>query len=228
MGVKDVIDLLKSHADARAVEGMSRFGIQGSNALGISMPVLRAIAKEVGKDHAIAEGLWKSGIHEARILAGLVEDVKQVSAAQMEAWVKDFDSWDVCDQVCTEVFRKHPSAYACALKWSRRRPEFEKRAGFALMASLAVHDKKAADDVFLPLLEAIRAGADDERNFVKKAVNWALRQIGKRNRDLNRLAIETAEAIKADGTPSGRWLAADALRELRSEKVQERLHKRGR
>ena len=219
----EVLDRLHALADPEAKEGMARFGIETGKALGVNIPTLRALAREIGRDHDLAEGLWASGIHEARILAALVDDPKLVNEEQMERWAVEIDSWDVCDGVCSTLFDRTPFAYAKAEEWSARDEEFVKRAGFVLMAALAVHDKQAPDERFLEMLPLIEREAHDERNFVKKAVNWALRQIGKRNRNLNGAAIEAGERIRAQGSRAARWIAADALRELRSEKVQGRL-----
>ncbi len=202
---------------------MARFGIRPGQVLGIKVPVLRKMAKEVGKNHELALALWQSGLHEARILAALVAEPDRVTEDLMEAWVLDFDSWDVCDQVCSNLFDRTPMAYHKALEWSQREAAFVKRAGFVMMAALALHDKAAPDAKFQPFFPAIHREAGDERNFVKKAVNWALRQIGKRNPALNMEAIQVAETIQALDSRSARWIAADALRELRSSKVQERL-----
>jgi len=204
-------------------EGMARFGISTETALGISVTDLRKVGREIGRDHALALALWDTGIHEARILASIVDDPKAVTEEQMERWVADFDSWDLCDQCCGNLFEKTPFAFRKVVEWAAREAEFEKRAGFSLMAYIAVHRKKAPDADFLPFLEIIKREATDERNFVKKAVNWALRQIGKRNAWLNRAAIETAQEIAAMPSRSARWIAADALRELAGEAVQKRL-----
>jgi 3-methyladenine DNA glycosylase AlkD len=218
-----ILARLKSLANPAAAAGMSRFGINAENTLGVSIPVLRTLAREIGRHHRLAEALWGSAIHEARILAAMVDDPRQVTEAQMDHWAADFDSWDVCDQVCSNLFDKTPFAFEKAITWSRRPKEFVKRAGFVLMAALAVHDKQAADDSFAPCLLRIQAEANDGRNFVKKAVNWALRQIGKRNLPLNAQAIATANQIGSLGTPAARWVAADALRELTSPAVKTRL-----
>jgi 3-methyladenine DNA glycosylase AlkD len=214
MQASEILKQLKAQSNARNIAGMARFGINPHNTYGISIPTLRRIARQSGKDHRLALDLWKSGIHEARILAALVDRPEQVTAAQMERWVKDFDSWDVCDQVCSNLFDKTEFAYSKATAWSRREEEFVRRAGFALMAALAWHDKAGSDAAFRRFLPAIKRGATDERNFVKKAVNWALRQIGKRNRALNRAAVATARQIQRIDSPAARWIAADALREL--------------
>lgn len=202
---------------------MARFGINSENTLGISVAELRKIAKKIGKQHDLAEQLWASGIHEARILACLVDLPEQVTPEQMEQWVREFDSWDICDLCCIHLFRKTPYNYRKAFEWVERENVFEKRAGFALMAALAVHDKKAGNEKFEAFLPLIKEKATDERNFVKKAVSWALRQIGKRNKALNAAAIETAEEIKGLDSKAARWIANDAIRELTSEKVQRRL-----
>ena len=223
-----ILKKLRSLANPRNVEGMARFGISSRNTLGISVNGLRRIAKQIGRDHPLAQQLWKSGVHEARILAVLIDDSHLVTEQQMERWVKDIDSWDVCDGCSYHLFDKTPFAYRKAMEWSRREEEFVKRAAFAMMAALVVHDKEARDTKLLKFLPPIQRESTDERNFVKKAVNWALRQIGKRNVVLNKAAIKTAQKIRKLDSPSARWIAADALRELKSEDVQSRLRKRRR
>ena len=213
MELDQILTQLKSLADPAALAGMAHFGIHTHNALGVSMPTLRKLAGK-RRDHALAEQLWQTGIHEARILAAIVDDPAQVTPEQMERWAVDFDSWDVCDQVTTDLFDLTPYAHQKALEWAERNEEFVKRAGFALMAGLAVHNKTAADGYFLEFLPAIERQATDGRNFVKKAVNWALRNIGKRNPALRQAAMQTAVAIQAIPSPVARWIAADALREL--------------
>ena len=223
MEYEEIIKALKSHSNPKNVAGMARFGINSKNTLGVSIPLLRKIAKESGKNHTLAGELWASGIHEARILASYVEEPASVSEKQMDSWVKDFDSWDVCDQVCSSLFDKTPFAHRKAAEWSRRKEEFVKRAGFAMMAALAVHDKQADDAAFLKFLPIIKREAADERNFVRKAVNWALRQIGKRNKRLNTAAIKAAKEIEKLDSKAAKWIAKDALRELRSSAVQKRI-----
>jgi 3-methyladenine DNA glycosylase AlkD len=210
----EIIRKLKTLKNQRNINGMAQFGIRGENILGVPKPVLDQLARAIGKDHELALKLWDSRIHEARILAALIDLPEEVTPAQMEKWVKDFDSWDICDCCCGHLFDRSSLAYRKALEWSHRKREYEKRAGYVLMAEMAVHDKTAPDKVFLSFLPVIRRESRDERNFVKKAVNWALRQIGKRNRRLNRAAISEAKRIRKSGTPSARWIAADALREL--------------
>jgi 3-methyladenine DNA glycosylase AlkD len=226
MQCDEVLTRLKRLANPEAVEGMARFGINPHDTLGVSMPNVRKIAKEVGKDHALAEELWRSGVHEARIVACLVDDPKSVSEDQLDRWVGDFDSWDVCDQCCSNLFDKTEFAYDRAVHWANRDEEFVRRAGFVMMAALSVHDKKASDSRFLVFLPIIKSRSTDERNFVKKAVNWALRQIGKRNQNLNEAAIKTATEIKTIDSKGARWIASDALRELTSKPVQQKLMKK--
>ncbi len=218
-----MIKKLKMLSRPEAIAGMARYGINPKNVLGVSIPDLRALAKEVGTDHAMARSLWRSGIHEARMLAGMIDDPTLVDEAQMEAWVLGFDSWDVCDQVCANLFQKTPHAYEKAVEWSAREEEFVKRAGFVLMARMAVADKKAKDEMFITLLPLVAGESIDERNMVKKAANWALRQIGKRNMFLNKKALEAAYKIKKIDSKSAKWIASDAIRELESDSVQKRL-----
>ena len=223
MQYSEIIQKIKSLANPKNVEGMARFGINPANTYGVSIPVLRKMAREIGRDHALALELWSSGIHEARLLACFIDRSDMVTEEQMESWVKDFDSWDVCDQCCSNLFDRTPIAYGKALEWCGREEEFVRRAGFVLMAALSVHDKKASDEAFIKILPLVKKYATDERNFVKKAVNWALRQIGKRNLNLNEMAIKTAEEIKQIDSKSARWIASDAIRELTGEKVQRKL-----
>lgn len=223
---RQCLGALRRLGSRRNVRGMARFGIRARNVYGVSKPRLDALARRVGKSHALALQLWNSGVHDARILAGLVDQPQLVSAAQMDRWVRDFDNWDVTDGTCCHLFAHTAFAWQKALEWSRKPVEFQKRAGFALMAYLAVHDKRAADHKFVRLLPIIRREALDDRNFVRKAVNWALRQIGKRNLSLNRAAIEEAERIRRIDSQAARWIAADALRELRGEAVQRRLRQK--
>jgi 3-methyladenine DNA glycosylase AlkD len=219
-------------ADLRALgnpgfkAGLSRFGINPATALGIKLPDLRHYAKAYRKNHPLALELWETQVHEARLMAVFIADPKQVTEALLEKWVQDFDSWDICDQACGGLFDKTPFAWQKAREWATREAEFEKRAAFALMAYLAIHDKKARDEQFLSFFPLIKGGADDERNFVKKAVNWALRQIGKRNLGLHQSVMALAREIQVQGGKSARWIAADALRELQSPKVLASLQKK--
>jgi 3-methyladenine DNA glycosylase AlkD len=193
--------------------------------LGVSVPVMRKLAKEIGRDHRLAQSLWKTGIAEAQIVAALIDDPAAVTSSQMDRWVKDFDSWDVCDQACLSLFDKSPLAWQRIPVWAKREEEFVKRAAFALLAGLAWHDKQAADSRFVDLFPILIKGADDDRNYVKKAVSWAIRNIGKRNRTLNKAARKLARDIRRMDSKAARWVAADALRELQSEAVQRRLSK---
>lgn len=224
--VQRAIAELRGHAEKRNVEGMARFGIVSNDIYGVSKPKLDQIVRRIGKNHQLGLDLWNTGNHDARLLGMLISEPQRVTAVQMERWVRDFDSWDVCDGTCCHLFVDAAPAWQKALAWTERKKEFEKRAGFALGAYLAIHDKSAADAPFRKFLEAIEREAWDERNFVRKAVNWALRNIGKRNLRLNRDAIATAERIRCAGTPAARWVATDALRELKSEAVQKRLRRK--
>jgi 3-methyladenine DNA glycosylase AlkD len=221
--VKQAVDLLKSLGDPKAVEGMARFGIQSSNSFGVSVPKLRNLAREVGRDHQLALKLWETGLHDARLLATIVDDPEQVTIDQMDKWARDFDSWDIVDGCCGNLFDKTPFAVAKAKELCKREEEFVKRAGFVLIAELAVHDKQAKDKLFMDFLPLIIGGASDKRNFVKKAVNWALRQIGKRNLKLNRVAVSTSLKIQKMESGAAKWVASDALRELKSPQVLKRL-----
>jgi 3-methyladenine DNA glycosylase AlkD len=221
--VNEIIFRLKSQANPVNTAGMARFGINPIGTLGISIPVLRKMAREIGHDHDLSLQLWKTGIHEARLLASMIDKPAEVTQEQMDKWTTEFDSWDICDQCCSNLYNHTPWAYPKALEWSSRPEEFVKRAGFALMAYLAVHDKKAGDEKLLQFFEALKSGATDNRNFVKKAVNWAIRQIGKRNLSLNKQAVALSIEIQKIDSPAARWIAADALRELTGEAVQNRL-----
>lgn len=215
----EIIKKLKAQVNLDNIAGMQRFGIQGTDMLGVNIPTLRKMAKKIvnlgeAERHTIAQELWNTKIHEARILASMIDPPGKVGEAQMERWVKDFDSWDVTDQVCMNLFDKLPNAYKKAIEWAKRKQEFQKRAGFSLMAVLAWHDKQADDAKFIQFFDVIKHEATDERNFVKKAVNWALRQIGKRNPKLRKLALQTTyEILKIDNKTS-QWIAKDALKEL--------------
>ncbi|WP_114781536.1 DNA alkylation repair protein [Botryobacter ruber] len=221
-----VIEELLQLANPDFKDGMQRFGIDSSTALGIRLPALRALARQIKKNHPLALQLWDTNVHEARLLAIFIAEPKQVTEELLECWVNDFSSWDICDQACSGLFIKTPFAYAKALEWTGSTDEFRKRAGFVMMATLAVHDKKAPDTSFLQFFPYLVQGATDNRNFVKKAVNWALRQIGKRNLFLNGQAIDLADQLKQSGSKSASWIASGALRELVSPQVQERLHKK--
>lgn len=222
MRFDDVIARLRAEANPDNVAGMARFGVSTANTLGIPTYTLRKVAGEIGKDHGLALALWDSGIHEARILAGFIDDPDKVTEEQLERWVRDFDSWDVVDQLSALIYRT-PYVLKKIHEWSGSDAEFVKRTAFSLVAQVSCHDKKMADEDFEQFLVLIKRAAMDERNYVKKAVNWALRSIGKRNRVLNRRAIETAREIQKMDSKAARWIAADALRELTGEAVQKRL-----
>jgi 3-methyladenine DNA glycosylase AlkD len=225
VSVKDVLDKLQSKAQPEHLEGMAKYGIKVEQRLGVSVPDMRKLAKEIGRDHKLALGLWKTGIAEARIVAAMIDDPAELTEEQMEDWVKGINSWDICDQVCDNLFEKNQLAWRKIVDWSEREEEFVKRTAFSLIACLAWHDKQANDEKFIELLPVIIRGATDERNFVKKAVNWALRNIGKRNLNLNKAAINTAKEIKQLDSKAARWVAADAIRELESDAIQSRLRR---
>jgi 3-methyladenine DNA glycosylase AlkD len=222
-GVRRVVDELRRLGTKRNVEGMARYGIRAEKVFGVSKPKLDALARRIGKNHVLGLALWSTEIQDAKILAGLICDPKKVTAAQMELWVRDFDNWDSCDGTCCHLFVFAEAAWAKAVAWTKRKDEFQKRGGFALAAYLAYRDTSAGDPKFIGFLKIIEREADDDRNFVRKAVNWALRNIGKRNLTLNRAAIATARRIQKRESRAARWMAADALRELEGEAVQARL-----
>jgi 3-methyladenine DNA glycosylase AlkD len=218
MTAPEILTALRAEANPKNLAGMARYGISTEGTLGVPVVVIRRLAKQVGRSHELALELWASGIHEARILATIVDRPEWVTRSQMNQWARDFDSWDMCDQACLNLFRYTPFAWAMAEKWAGAQREFVRRAGFALMAGLAVKDKDSTDTDFEALLPLISSAATDTRNMVKKAVNWALRSIGKRNPQLRRAAIAAAENIRVIDSPAARWIASDALRELRSLK----------
>jgi 3-methyladenine DNA glycosylase AlkD len=224
MDYKEIIKKLESLRNPKNVEGMARFGIRPkSKVFGIPIPEVRKIAKSIGKNHDLSLKLFDSGIHEARILAGLVADSEKLTEQQIEKWVKTFDSWDVVDQTCMNLFDKSKIAVKKIPEFVKREAEFEKRVAFALMAALASHDKKMTDKDFIKFFPLIKKAAADERNFVRKAVNWALRGIGKRNKKLNLQAIKQAKEIQKLESKSAKWIAKDAIRELTNNKVKSRL-----
>ncbi len=208
------------------LEGMARFGISGEGRLGVSMPELRKLGRSIGRSHRLAQQLWETGIPDAMILAALVGEPEKLRGNQMDRWVADFRSWDVCDQVCSNLFDRSPLAWQKARRWSARNEEFVKRAGYVLIAALAVHDKTAGDASFTQLFPLIRRGAVDDRNYVRKAVCWALRQIGKRNERLRKSAIREARALRKSPFAPARWIASETLRELEDPRTVARLHSR--
>jgi 3-methyladenine DNA glycosylase AlkD len=217
LDARALIEHLHAHANPANVAAMARFGINPHGTLGVSVTVLRGIAREAGRSHDVARDLWASGIHEGRILATLLEEPERVTPRRMDAWAREFDSWDVCDQACMNLFRYTPFAFEKAAEWARAKPEFVRRAGFALMAALASKVKGVPDTRFEAFFPLIAEAAGDERNFVRKAVSWALRGIGKRNPALREKAMAAAAAeIRLQDSRSAKWIASDALRELRA------------
>jgi 3-methyladenine DNA glycosylase AlkD len=204
-------------------DGMARYAIPSDRAFGVTMGQLRAYAKRVGRDHELALGLWSTGWYEARMLATLVDDPAELTPAQMERWCRDFDSWAICDTACFALFDRSPHAWAKVAEWAGRRDEFQKRGAFALLASLALHDKQSGDEVFESNLPSIEGAATDGRNFVKKSVSWALRAIGRRSVALNAPAVALARQLSTSKDPASRWVGKDALRELTSPAVAQRL-----
>jgi len=223
MDEHDVLATLRKLSRPENIAGMARFGINPNNNLGNTIVTLRTLAKKIGTDHALAGRLWETEIHDARLLATLIDDPRLVTKQQMDRWASAFDSWDICDQCCNNLFSKTPYAYEKIKQWCTKDQEYVKRAGFTLIAVLAVHDKQASDEQFLRLFPLITLGATDTRNYVKKAVNWALRQIGKRNTTLNKKALALARDLKRKDSPAARWIATDAIRELTSDKIQRSL-----
>ncbi len=225
MELGEIIHILEDLSNPQDVEGMARFGINPQKVYGVRIPELRRISRESGIDHTLAGKLWDFGFHETQILACMIDDPEMVTEEQMDRWAMDFHTWDLCDQCCMNLFRKTSFAYKKIFQWSEHEEEFVKRAAFTLIAVLAVHDKKAPDSKFEQFFPLIINESKDNRNYVKKAVNWALRHIGKKNIRLNRKAISIAEEIHNIDSKSARWIASDALRELKGEKVQKRLNK---
>jgi 3-methyladenine DNA glycosylase AlkD len=221
-----VVDWLERTGTKATRDGMARYGIPSTHAFGIPVGVLRSRAKILGRDHELAAALWKTGWYEARMLASFVDDPALVTPKQMDSWCREFDNWAICDTVCFHLFDRSPHAWKKLEGWAKRRDEFVKRAAFALLASLSVHDKRASDEQFLRGLAFVEDAAPDPRNFVKKAVNWALRSIGKRNPALNAAATKVAKVLAESEDPTARWVGKDALRELTSSALQRRLSAR--
>lgn len=222
---KQLLNDLKSKARPDQINGMARYGMTAEKRLGVSIPDTRKLANQFGKNHQIALELWQTGIPDARILAAMIDEPEKVTEAQMDAWVKDLNSWDVCDQLCMNLFEKTPLAKKKILEWSQQDEEFVKRAAFALIACLAWHDKKASDDQFIQLFPVIKTGSTDARNYVKKAVSWALRNIGKRNENLNRASVEAAKEMALIDSKAARWIASDVIRDIEKEAVQKRINR---
>ncbi len=226
MNYEEIIKKLYLLENPENVKGMAQYGINQKNNLGISIYQLRPIAKEIGKNHELALKLWDSKIHDARLMACFIDEPEKVTTDQMDDWANDFDSWDICDQVCTSLFDLSPLAYEKVFQWAEHEKEFVKRAAFSIIAGLTVHDKKANDKDFEGFLPLLIHHAVDDRNYVKKAVNWALRNIGKRNLHLNKAALMTAKKIQKMDSKSARWIASDAIRELTSQKLLQRLERK--
>ena len=225
----DIIGLIESQKNSKTIESIASFGINVTNAYGIPIPFLRSIAGQIGKgngenNHLLVQQLWNSGIHELRILSSMIEDPDRITESQMDEWVGEFNSWDICDQCCGNLFSKSKYAFKKAMEWSGRKEEFVKRAGFVLMATVSIHDKNTGDTEFIKFLSIIKNNSTDNRNFVKKAVNWALRQIGKRNCMLNKKAIETANEILQINSRHAKWIASNAIKELTSPATQNRVN----
>jgi 3-methyladenine DNA glycosylase AlkD len=226
--VARAIGLLKKKASKKTKDGMARYAIPSDKAFGVPVGMIRSIGKSLGKSHELALGLWKSGHYEARMLATFVDEPEQVTPEQMDRWCRDFDNWAICDTACFSLFDRTPHAFKKVRAWAKSKNEFVKRAAFALLASLTVHDKTAKDAAFVRLLPLVEKAALDERNFVKKSVNWALRSLGKRSPELNRKSVELAERLAARPESAPRWVGKDALRELKSASVARRLQARQR
>ncbi len=223
MSFSEIMAWMEGKKSEKNKAGMAKFGINTDRAYGISIVDLRKLASSIPKSHELAMELWDSNIHEAMILSSIIDEADKVSQEQMEKQAAAFDSWDLCDQVCMNLFCETPFARKKAQEWSKRREEFVKRAGFAIMACLATKDSGVMDLAFVNFLDAVKRESGDERNYVRKAINWALRQIGKRNAKLNRMAIKTAKGIAKMGSKESKWIAKDALRELESPAVKKRL-----
>jgi 3-methyladenine DNA glycosylase AlkD len=223
--VQPVLEWLKDHSTQATLDGMARYAIPSDKAFGVAMRDIKAFGKKLGHNHELALALWDTGWYEARMLASFVEDPALITAAQMDRWCKQFDNWAICDAMCFNLFDRTPHRWAKVTQWSSKRDEFEKRTAFALLWSLTVHDRQAGDEAFLRGLELIEREAGDERNFVKKAVNMALRAVGKRNRALNTAAVAVATRLAGSKDPAAHWVGKDALRELTSPSVRKRVEK---
>jgi 3-methyladenine DNA glycosylase AlkD len=222
--VNDIINKLRSKANPNNLEGMACYGISTANRLGNSIPDLRKIAKETGKNHKLALKLWEKGIDETKILASMIGEEDRLTEEEVEKWVTDFNSWDVCDQVCMNLLDKTPFAVKKIKEWVKRKEEFVKRAAFSLIACIAVHNKEMPDDEFIKFLPIIKNASMDERNYVKKAVSWALRNIGKRNKNLNDEVLKFAKELESIDSKSAKWIAKDTLKDIQRENVKKKFH----
>ncbi len=223
-----VVAELRSLANQKTLDGMSRYAIPSDKAFGVPVGTMRQLAKRLGRSHELAAALWKAGWYEARMLASFVDDPQLVTPAQMDSWCHDFDSWAICDTVCFHLFDRTPHAFRKIRQWADRKPEFEKRAAFALLASVALHDKSADDELFAQCLPLVESAATDERNFVKKSLVWALRSIGERGIALNAAASMVAQRLAATPDATARWIGKTTLRELGSPAAKQRLSKKRR
>jgi 3-methyladenine DNA glycosylase AlkD len=225
--VREVLVWLERRGSKRNREGMARYGIVADKVFGVSVSTLQQLARRLGRDHDLAAALWKTGWYEARMLTSFIDDPARITPAQMDRWARDFDNWAICDTVCFHLFDRTPHAWQKVEQWSRRRDEFVKRAAFALLAGLSLHDKRAGDEAFLRSLVLVERAAADDRNFVKKGVSWALRVIGRRNQALNAAAVEVSRRLAESSKPAARWVGKGALKELTSPVVRRRLAARG-
>jgi 3-methyladenine DNA glycosylase AlkD len=224
--VEAVVATLRRMGSKAVRDGMARYAIPSDRAFGISMSAMQKYARELGHDHELALALWATGWYEARTVAAFVDEIEKVTPAQMDRWAADFDNWAICDTVCFKLFDRSPHAFAKISKWGRSREEYVKRAAFALLASVALHDKESGDDSFLPFLPLLESGAADGRNFVKKGVLWALRGVGGRSVALQGEAVRLATRLAESPTPSARWVGKSALRELEGSAASERLERK--
>ena len=224
--VAEALALLQQKSTDKVRDGMSRFGIPNDRAIGVPVGEIRKLAKQLGRDHELAEALWQNGLYEARMLATMVADPKLVTPKLMDSWCRDFDSWAICDSACFNLFDRTPHAFSKVKVCSKRKGEFQKRAAFALLASVAQHDKKCGDEPFLACFPLIEAAADDDRNFVKKGVNWALRGVGERNPALHKAAMTLAKRLAKSEAAAPRWVGRDAERQLQKPAVLARLKRR--
>jgi 3-methyladenine DNA glycosylase AlkD len=228
MSVQEVLTWLKSHSNKRTLDGMARYAVPADKALGVSMSNMKVLAKKLGHNHVLAEALWQTDVYEARMLATLIDDPALVTSAQMDRWCRDFDNWAICDTACFALFDRTTHAWKKVKQWSGKSDEFIKRAAFALLWGLTVHDKVAGDTLFIDGLRLVERAAVDDRNFVKKAVNMALRAIGKRNAVLNAAAISVARRLAASSVATPQWVGKHALRELIGPAVKRRLQSKSR
>jgi 3-methyladenine DNA glycosylase AlkD len=226
--VQTVLAELERLGTKEGRDGMARYAIVAPKMFGVSMTQMKAIAKPFGRDHELAAALWETGWYEARTITAFIDEPARVTPTQMDRWANDFDNWAICDSICFHLFDRTPHAYTKIEQWSTRRGEFQKRAAFALLASVALHDKKAPDANFVACLPLIEAAATDERNFVKKGVIWALRGVGGRNKTLNAKALAVAKRLAASDDRTARSIGKEVIRELAKPAPAKRLESRAR